>query len=314
MADGRSELVDCSCGREVGAQRKRPHKPNHRGGLHAVLTPARLMRLRTGLSTRGSVLGQRQSISYALKLVAKCKAWCGCMSCTGEMKTRTAGTTCAAIGLLATAAGGNHREVTELRYEPRCRKGRCDGEAMSGGGHRRGDARPCASSDDRGPLAATLASRLPFAIQPYNPPGLDQPIRPIDSDNSPLARTLFQHGRRELCGVTGAADVFGSGWWFRNIAAHHTARVPPPGCEHDDAAALRHTSAAFRRRIARLRRGATTGCHQRLRESYRAAAACEQHGALFTVRKQDACGSAPPRRLKDAGTWSCCMQVVARYS
>ena len=74
----------------VGAQRKRPHKPNHSGGLHAGLTPAGLMRLRAGLSTRGSVLGQRHGITHALKLVAKCKTWCGCMSCTGEMKTRTA--------------------------------------------------------------------------------------------------------------------------------------------------------------------------------------------------------------------------------
>jgi hypothetical protein len=30
-----------------------------------------------------------------------------------------------------------------------------------------------------------------FAIQPYIPPGIDQPIRPIDSDISPLTRTLF---------------------------------------------------------------------------------------------------------------------------
>lgn len=74
----------------VGAQRKRPHKPNHSGGLHAEPTPVGLMRLSAGLSTRGSVLGQRHGITHALKLVAKCKAWCGCMSCTGEMKTRTA--------------------------------------------------------------------------------------------------------------------------------------------------------------------------------------------------------------------------------
>jgi hypothetical protein len=74
----------------VGAQRKRPHKPNHSGGLHAAPTPAELMRLSAGMSTRRSVLGQRHGITHALKLVAKCKAWCGCMSCTDEMKTRTA--------------------------------------------------------------------------------------------------------------------------------------------------------------------------------------------------------------------------------
>ena len=32
---------------------------------------------------------------------------------------------------------------------------------------------------------------FPFAIQPCMPPGMDQPIRPIDSDISPLTRTLF---------------------------------------------------------------------------------------------------------------------------
>ena len=74
----------------VGAQRKRPHKPNHSGGPHAEVTPAGLMRLIAGMATRGSVLGQRYGITHALKLVAKCKAWCGCMSSTGEMKTRTA--------------------------------------------------------------------------------------------------------------------------------------------------------------------------------------------------------------------------------
>ena len=43
---------------------------------------------------------------------------------------------------------------------------------------------------------------LPFAIQPCVPPGIDQPIRPIDSDISPLTRTLFLD-LATGCGVTG---------------------------------------------------------------------------------------------------------------
>lgn len=50
----------------------------------------------------------------------------------------------------------------ELSLEPRRRKDRREGEALSGGGRRRGDASSCVSFDDRGPLAATLPLSLPI--------------------------------------------------------------------------------------------------------------------------------------------------------
>jgi hypothetical protein len=175
----------------VGAQRKRPHKPNHSGGPHAEVTPAGLMRLRAGMATRGSVLGQRYGITHALKLVAKCKAWCGCMSSTGEMKTRTAPAqivqplacwperlaerlVCVSIvhlrccppqtpnGCSITVRGP--AELAELALEPRCREGRRGGEASSGGEEQRlGVAWKalCVPFDDRGLLAAELPSNPP---------------------------------------------------------------------------------------------------------------------------------------------------------
>ncbi|KAF1924362.1 uncharacterized protein M421DRAFT_95462 [Didymella exigua CBS 183.55] len=171
------------------------------------------MRLSAGLSTRERDLGQRDGITHALKLVAKCKAWCGCMSCTGEMKTRTAPAQLVqplacwperlalsayryAAAVLPTARAEwsrNTARQAELTLEPRRRKGRREGEAMSGGEQCGSAARHCVSFDDEGPLAATLRSclrALPLlAIQPCVPPGIDQPIRPIDSDISPLTRS-----------------------------------------------------------------------------------------------------------------------------
>jgi len=146
------------------------------------------MRLRAGMATRGSVLGQRYGITHALKLVAKCKAWCGCMSSTGEMKTRTAPAQivqplacwperlaerplCVSIVHLRCCPPQTPnrcsitvREPAELAFEPRCRKGRRGGEASSGGEEQRlGVAWKalCVPFDDRGLLAAELPSNPP---------------------------------------------------------------------------------------------------------------------------------------------------------
>lgn len=246
----------------VGAQRKRPHKPNHSGGLYAGPTPARLMRLSAGLSTRGGVLGQQHGITHALKLVAKCKAWCGCMACTGEMKTRTAparlvqslacwserleGARCLRIDMLLRCCPPHTpngckstARQAELSLEPRWRKGRHEGEAMSGGEESGGVARPCVSFDDTSPLAATLPSSPPICHSSVFPPWTDQPIRPIDSDISPLTRTLFLDlatGRVWSDGL-----LLTSCLWVvvsKHCSSHHTTCGPPAGCEHDDAAVL----------------------------------------------------------------------------
>ena len=101
-----------------------------------------------------------------------------------------------------------------------------------------------------------------FAIQPYIPTGIDQPIRPIDSDISPLTRTLF------LDLATGR--VWSDGSWLTSclwvvVSKHHCSPPSvrfPAGCEHDDAAAVTRE-----RSVSMPNRTLSPRCHHGLRRA-----------------------------------------------
>lgn len=108
------------------------------------------------------------------------------MSCTGEMKTRAqrrhnlcshwlvgqSGWRCTLLridnttAVMRAAHADWQQRQAKLSIETRCRKDRREGEALSGGGERRGDARPLCLVRRQRPVGRNVAlkpSHLPFS-------------------------------------------------------------------------------------------------------------------------------------------------------